>query len=61
MWLSPGKQVVVFCSFDPSELRVEDTASRGIKDLRDYLVLAKEWSRSIFKNKYTAPHRRPAS
>ena len=36
------KQVVVFCSFDPSELRVEDTASRGIKDLRDYLVLAKD-------------------
>ena len=36
------KQVVVFCSFDPSELRVEDTSSRGIKDLRDYLVLAKD-------------------
>jgi hypothetical protein len=36
------KQVVVFCSFDPNELRVEDTSSRGIKDLRDYLVLAKD-------------------
>ena len=36
------KQVVVFCSFEPNELRVEDTSSRGIKDLRDYLVLAKE-------------------
>lgn len=35
------QQVVVFCSFAPEELRVENSSSRGIHDLRDYLMLAK--------------------
>jgi lambda repressor-like predicted transcriptional regulator len=34
------RQVVVFCSFDPSQLRVEDTSSVGIKHLRSYLEMA---------------------
>lgn len=35
----------VFCSFDPSELRVGDGSSRGMKVLRDYLRYAQgeEW------------------
>jgi hypothetical protein len=35
------QQVVVFCSFDPEELRAEESSSRGIRDLRDYLMFAK--------------------
>lgn len=35
------QQVVVFCSFEPEELRAEESSSRGIKDLRDYLMFAK--------------------
>ena len=34
------RQVVVFCSFAPEQLRAEDTASVGIKHLRAYLDLA---------------------
>ncbi|MFL5406416.1 MAG: AAA domain-containing protein, partial [Myxococcales bacterium] len=34
------KQVVVFSSFDPSQLRVEQTQSEGIRHLRAYLELA---------------------
>ncbi len=30
----------VFCSFDPSELRVQESSSRGLKVLRDYLRYA---------------------
>ena len=36
------EQVVLFCSFDPSELRAEQTQSLGIKHLRDYLRLAQQ-------------------
>ncbi|WP_298992781.1 DUF3320 domain-containing protein [uncultured Pseudokineococcus sp.] len=36
------RQVVVFSSFDPSELRAEQTSSRGLKDLRAYLELAEQ-------------------
>ncbi|MEJ5914503.1 DUF3320 domain-containing protein [Pseudokineococcus sp. 1T1Z-3] len=36
------RQVVVFSSFAPSELRAEDTTSRGLKDLRAYLDLAEQ-------------------
>lgn len=35
------RQVVVFCSFEPEELHSEDSSSRGVRDLRDYLILAK--------------------
>ncbi|MBO0907787.1 DUF4011 domain-containing protein [Arthrobacter sunyaminii] len=34
------RQVVVFSSFDPSDLRAEETSSLGIKHLRSYLDLA---------------------
>lgn len=34
------RQVVVFCSFDPVDLRVESTASLGIAHLRSYLEFA---------------------
>jgi hypothetical protein len=34
------RQVILFCSFDPSDLRAEETTSRGIRDLRDYLEVA---------------------
>jgi hypothetical protein len=35
------RQVVVFSSFDPDDLRAEQTTSQGIKDLRAYLELAR--------------------
>ncbi|GAP53456.1 uncharacterized ATP-dependent helicase MG140 homolog, partial [Arthrobacter sp. Hiyo6] len=34
------RQVIVFSSFSPSELRAEETSSVGIKHLRSYLDLA---------------------
>lgn len=34
------RQVVLFASFDPSDLRAEETSSVGIKHLRSYLELA---------------------
>lgn len=33
-------EVLVICSFDPSQLHAERSASTGLKDLRDYLDLA---------------------
>ncbi len=35
------RQVVVFCSFEPSELNVEGTSSLGLRHLKAYLELAK--------------------
>jgi hypothetical protein len=35
------RQVIVFSSFDPEDLRAEETSSQGIKDLRAYLELAR--------------------
>nr|WP_239579159.1 DUF3320 domain-containing protein [Microlunatus panaciterrae] len=34
------RRVIVFSSFDPQQLRTEETSSRGIKDLRAYLDMA---------------------
>lgn len=34
------REVVIFSSFAPAELRVEDSSSEGLKDLRAYLELA---------------------
>ncbi|TFD92690.1 DUF4011 domain-containing protein [Cryobacterium lactosi] len=34
------RQVIVFSSFDPEDLRAEETISAGVKDLRAYLDLA---------------------
>ncbi|MEJ5943677.1 DUF3320 domain-containing protein [Pseudokineococcus basanitobsidens] len=41
------RQVVVFSSFAPSELRAEETTSRGIKDLRAYLDLAERGAEAL--------------
>lgn len=35
------RQVILFCSFDPSDLRAEQTSSVGIKHLKAYLELAR--------------------
>lgn len=34
------RQVILYASFDPAELRAEQTSARGLKDLRSYLELA---------------------
>ena len=34
------QQVVVFSSFDPEQLRAEETTAKGVKDLRAYLEMA---------------------
>ena len=34
------RQVILFSSFDPQELRAEDTTSQGLKDLKAYLQVA---------------------
>ncbi len=36
------RRVMVFSSFDPEDLRVEETSSVGIRDLRRYLELARD-------------------
>lgn len=36
------KKVYVFCSFDPSLLRITDTSSEGMKGLKTYLTIAQE-------------------
>ncbi len=35
-------QVVVFCSFDPGDLKAENTSSEGLRHLKEYLTLAAE-------------------
>lgn len=41
------KQVLVFCSFDPEDLRSEESNSVGIKHLRAYLDLAAQGPRTL--------------
>ncbi|WP_411731280.1 DUF4011 domain-containing protein [Paeniglutamicibacter sp.] len=41
------RQVVVFSSFDPADLRAEDSTALGIKHLRAYLDLAAEGTRTL--------------
>lgn len=50
------RQVVVFSSFDPEQLRAEETQSVGIKHLRAYLDLAASRSRTT-----TVPARRSSA
>ncbi|GAB3359042.1 DUF3320 domain-containing protein [Modestobacter lapidis] len=50
------RQVVVFCSFAPEQLRAEDTASVGVKHLRAYLDLAAMGTDGLAR----APHQVPA-
>ncbi|WP_308492294.1 DUF4011 domain-containing protein [Microbacterium terrisoli] len=44
------RQVVMFCSFEPSQLRVEQTNSRGVKDLGRYLIEAQRGSHAAADN-----------
>jgi len=41
------RQVILFSSFDPGDLRTEATTSRGIKDLRAYLELAQRGAEKV--------------
>ncbi len=41
------RQVLVFCSFDPAQLRAEETSSVGVKHLRAYLDLAAQGTRTV--------------
>lgn len=41
------RQVVLFCSFDPGDLRAEATSSVGVKHLRSYLELAERGTTTL--------------
>jgi hypothetical protein len=41
------QQVVVFCSFEPEDLRLKETSARGMRDLQGYLSMAKLGPRAI--------------
>lgn len=38
------KEVKLFCSFDPEDMKLETTSSVGLAHLRDYLLAAREYS-----------------
>lgn len=38
------RQIIVFSSFDPEDLHVDRTTHQGLKDLRDYLMVARDGS-----------------
>ena len=41
------QQVIIYCSFDPAELRADDTKHLGIKHLKNYLELAQRGTRRV--------------
>jgi hypothetical protein len=49
------RQVVVFSSFDPEDLRAEETTSQGIKDLRMYLEVARAGADTVVGTSPKAP------
>ncbi len=49
------RQVLVFSSFDPEDLRAEQTTSQGIKDLRAYLDLARSGAEAAMGASPRAP------
>jgi hypothetical protein len=54
------KQIIVFCSFEPSDLKVEGSSSVGLRHLRSYLELAKfgpEASGAVSSQLVRAPDR----
>lgn len=54
------RQVVVFCSFEPEDLKVEGSGSQGLVDLHGYLTLAKngpESSGAISSHEIRPPDR----
>ena len=54
------RQVVVFSSFDPEQLRAEETSSVGIKHLRAYLDLAAQGTDVLPRGRALGVGRRPA-
>ena len=54
------RQVVVFSSFDPEQLRAEETSSIGIKHLRAYLDLAAQGTDVLPRDARSAVGGRPA-
>jgi len=44
------RQVILFSSFDPGDLRAEETTSRGIRDLRAYLELAQRGAENVLSS-----------
>ncbi|WP_123788606.1 DUF3320 domain-containing protein [Phytoactinopolyspora halophila] len=48
------RRVIVFSSFDPSQLRAEETSSVGIKHLRAYLDMAEQGTATLPNNPYAA-------
>ncbi|PPH07616.1 DUF3320 domain-containing protein [Rathayibacter sp. AY1H3] len=50
------RQVVLFCSFDPAELRADDTQSVGVKHLKAYLQLAQAGSGGVNDALDRLPH-----
>ncbi|MCU1404450.1 MAG: putative helicase [Glaciihabitans sp.] len=45
------RQVIVFSSFDPGDLRADETNSRGIKDLRAYLEVAQKGAQHTLRGR----------
>ena len=41
------QQVIIYCSFDPSDLRADDTKHLGIKHLKNYLELAQRGTEAL--------------
>ena len=41
------QQVIIYCSFDPAELRADDTKHLGIKHLKNYLELAQRGTEAL--------------
>jgi len=52
------QKVIIFSSFDPSDIRVDDTQSRGIKDLQAYMEMAARGTDSLQR---TAASGRPVT
>jgi hypothetical protein len=50
------REVVLFCSFDPAELRADDTQSVGVKHLKAYLQLAQAGSGGVNDALDRLPH-----
>ena len=49
------QQVVIFTSFEPSQLRVDETKNKGLKHLRAYLELADTGTRALERTRSRQP------
>lgn len=50
------RQVVLYCSFDPADLRAEETTSMGVKHLKAYLQLAQQGTQQLTWSATRVPH-----